>query len=139
MKRWLLRPYNTYFIKILLDRVPEQVRQRKDFQQALAGARPRTLQELDDQFTAPLSGFAGASDYYEHSSSRRVVHAIDVETLVLTSADDPMIPVGCFTDDMGIWSPSTHLLVSPGGGHVGFIGRRNERWMDDVLDQWFAG
>jgi predicted alpha/beta-fold hydrolase len=92
---------------------------------------------LDEQFTAPLSGFAGADDYYRQSSACRVCDQIEVDTLVLTSADDPMVPIGCFTDDSRIWSSSTHLLVSPGGGHVGFIARNGDYWMDQVLDRWF--
>ena len=35
---------------------------------------PRTLWELDDRITAPLSGFDGASDYYEQASACRAVN-----------------------------------------------------------------
>ncbi len=137
MQRLLLRPYNRYFIRLLMNRVPERVQKREDYQAAASRSRPRTLRELDDQFTAPLSGFADAADYYRQSSAHHVTGAINIETLVLTSADDPMVPIGCFTDDPHIWSPSTHLLISPGGGHIGFIGRNREYWMDHVLDEWF--
>jgi predicted alpha/beta-fold hydrolase len=137
MERLLLRPYNRYFIRLLIDRVPQQVRHREDFQLAATKPRPRTLRELDDQFTAPLSGFTDATEYYRQASACRVTRRIDVQTLVLTSVDDPMVPIGCFTDDQGIWSPTTQVLVSPGGGHVGFIAHDGTSWMDAVLDQWF--
>ena len=137
MQRLLLRPYNRYFIRLLMNRVPNKVRQREDYRLAAAKPRPRTLRELDDRFTAPLSGFAGAEDYYHQSSACHVTGEIEVDTLVLASADDPMVPIGCFVDDREIWSPSTHLLISPGGGHVGFIARDGEPWMDTVLGEWF--
>lgn len=137
MQRLLLRPYNRYFIRLLMDRVPQRVRERDDYRQASRRRRPRTLRELDEQFTAPLSGFKDAADYYHQSSAHHVTDQIGIDTLVLTSADDPMVPIDCFTDQPAIFSPSTHLLVSPGGGHVGFIGQGREFWMDRVLDDWF--
>ena len=137
MQRRLLRPYNYYFIRLLLSRVPPGVRQREDFQAAAADSRPRTLRELDSQFTAPLSGFTDADDYYHQSSACHVTSGNPVDTLVMASANDPMVPIGCFTDDPAVWSDSTRLLISPGGGHVGFIGPRRRCWMDDVLATWF--
>jgi predicted alpha/beta-fold hydrolase len=137
MQRLLLRPYNYYFIRLLLSRVPPGVRQREDYQAAAADSRPRTLRELDSQFTAPLSGFADADDYYHQASACRVTRCNPVDTLVLTAADDPMVPIGCFTDDPAVWSDSTQLLISPGGGHVGFIAPQRQCWMDHVLARWF--
>ncbi|QDT02790.1 putative hydrolase [Rubripirellula lacrimiformis] len=138
MQRWSRRIYNRYFIRSLLARIPPGVRRREDFALCNAGRRPRTLRELDDRFTAPLSGFSGVDDYYAQSSSLGVVGRIEVPTLVLTAADDPIVPVECFTDDLGIWSPSTQLIVTPRGGHVGFIDQGGSSWMDDVLAGWLG-
>ncbi|TWU58214.1 putative hydrolase [Rubripirellula reticaptiva] len=138
MQRLRLRPYNRYFIRSLLSRIPPGVRDRHDFAACVAGSRPRTLRELDDRFTAPLSGFASAADYYDASSSCHVVGSISVPTLVLTAVDDPIVPVDCFRGDQP-WSDSTRLMVLPTGGHVGFIDRRRRSWMDDVLEKWVMG
>ncbi len=139
MERWTLRPYNFYFIRLLLSRVPQQVRQRSDYQRAINQPRPKTLRQLDDRFTAPLSGFRDATEYYEHSSAMKVTHHNKVRTLVIAAADDPMVPVESFTDGKVAWSDSTQLLVSPQGGHVGFIDRARKSWMDEVLLRWFGG
>jgi len=138
MQRLMLRPYNYYFIRALLASVPPGVRQRAEFQRQMKKRSPRTLWELDDRITAPLSGFDGASDYYEQASACRVVKFNPVPTLVVAAADDPIVPAGCFTDDLGLWPQSTHLIVTPTGGHMGFVDRRRRCWIDDAVDAWFS-
>ncbi len=137
MERAILRPYNAYFIRILLSRAPKRVREREDFQEIVRRSKPRTLRELDDWFTAPLSGFADAAEYYDFASAKHVAAETKVPVLVLTSADDPMVPIACFTDGEVAWPDSTQLVVSPKGGHVGFIGRGRQYWMDQVMLEWF--
>ena len=136
MQRRRMRLYNRYFIGSLLGRIPPGVAAREDFADCIAGTRPRTLRELDDRFTAPLSGFAGAAEYYDWSSANRVTASINVPALVVTAADDPIVPVGCFVDDASIWSPSTQLIITRRGGHVGFVDWRRKCWMDDVVTGW---
>jgi predicted alpha/beta-fold hydrolase len=137
MERWALRPYNYYFIRRLLSRVPAQVRRRTDYQQAISGRRPRTLWQLDERLTAPLSGFRDAQDYYQQSSAMTVTGDIPVKTLVIAAADDPVVPIECLADGKVNWSPSTELLVAESGGHAGFIDRTGQSWMDEVLAKWF--
>ena len=138
MNRFSRRPYNRYFIHWLLQRVPSQVRLRADFQQAMSGPKPKTLWQLDDRFTAPLSGFKDASHYYTESSAKSAVRHNRVPTLVLASQDDPLVPIPCFTADPGIWPATTQLMITKTGGHVGFIDRRGSSWMDEVLASWFT-
>ena len=47
-------------------------------------------------FTAPLAGFADAHDYYARASSGPLLRHIAVPTLIVTAANDPIIPVGPF-------------------------------------------
>ena len=137
MQRWILRPYNAYFIRGLLNRAPEQVKKRSDFQQAMSEGLPRTLWELDDRFTGPLSGFRDAADYYGNASSALVTANIQVPTLVLAARNDPMVPVACFADNPSIWSKTTHVHITQGGGHVGFYAKGGQYWADGTLAQWF--
>ncbi|TWT92365.1 putative hydrolase [Stieleria varia] len=141
MQRASRRPYNWYFIRQLFQRMPERVRQRvqqsNDMRSMLSGKRPRTLFELDDRLTAPLSGFAGANEYYQACGARSVVSDNAIETLILAAEDDPIVPVDCFRDPAIRWPESTRVLISPSGGHAGFVGRRGEFWMDNVLTRWF--
>ena len=93
MQRLSRRLYNYYFIRQLLHRIPSQVRERDDCQAILAGPRPKTLRELDDRMTAPLSGFVDAAEYYDFASAKHVVMHNPVETLLIAAEDDPIVPV----------------------------------------------
>lgn len=137
MQRWLMRPYNYYFIRSLLARTPARVQQREEYRQQISAGRPRTLRELDDRFTAPLSGFADATQYYAAASANRVAEFNPIPTLVLAAADDPIVPITCFTSLQGRWPDSTSLVVAKTGGHVGFIDRHGDSWMDRILNTWF--
>ncbi|MFG0261971.1 MAG: YheT family hydrolase [Novipirellula sp. JB048] len=138
MQRRLLRPYNYYFIRQLMSRIPPRVRARDEFAAQLAQPRPRTLRELDERFTAPLSGFSGAMEYYERSSAANHIGAVEVPTLLLAAGDDPVVPVECFSESKHPWSDATTRLISKHGGHVGFIDRQRNCWMDRVIADWFA-
>ncbi|WP_436716846.1 alpha/beta fold hydrolase [Roseiconus lacunae] len=141
MQRRSRRFYNRYFIRALLKRLPERVRSRSEFQQAIRVRTPRTLYELDDRLTAPLSGFAGADDYYRQCGAVGVLDGIRWPTLVLAAADDPIVPHECFIADRffgSTWPESARLIVTPTGGHAGFIDRSGRCWMDECLFDWIA-
>ena len=76
--------------------------------------------EFDDRITAPLHGYSGVTEYYEHASCRQYLVRIRVPTLIIHAADDP------FTSPQAIpaaaeLSPSVTLEISKRGGHVGFV------------------
>ena len=93
---------------------------------------PTTLLDFDDRFTAPLNGFAGASDYYEQSSSKDQLAKITTPTTILIAEDDPVVPVEIYADVE--LSASTTLLRTERGGHLGYLSHRlpqgDCRWMD---------
>ena len=134
MQRLSKRIYNHYFIKALFDSIGARARQREEFQRLLSRRRPRTLWELDERLTAPISGFAGANEYYESSSSASVAPHIDLPCLVVSAKDDPIIPVACFAGVQ--WSPTTTWLSCKSGGHAGFVGPGRVPWMDRCVLQW---
>ena len=64
----------------------------------LLDARPRlprglSLREFDHRFTAPHGGFADADDYYRRCSAGPHLKRVAVPTVIVTSADDPFVPV----------------------------------------------
>ncbi|MCA9140571.1 MAG: alpha/beta fold hydrolase, partial [Planctomycetales bacterium] len=134
MERLSRRIYNYYFIRALFDQIPPGVRNREQFQRIASIGRPKTLLELDDRVTAPLSGFKGAVEYYRQCGAVHVVHANSVPTLVLAAKDDPIVPVDCFT--AADWPTQTRLVITRTGGHAGFIARGRTHWMDDCLIAW---
>lgn len=136
MRRKSRSVYNRYFIGNLIKRLPPGVAARADFPNGSASDRPKTLWELDDRFTAPLSGFDGALDYYQQSSCSSLLKHLQIPTLILASADDPIVPIDCFRNIADELPQSTTLLMPDQGGHVGFIGPGRRCWMDDVLLRW---
>lgn len=145
-----LRFYNWYFIKHLLRRASPQLRARMDYQKMLRLPKPKTLRQFDRQFTAPLAGFANERDYYRASSAISVVDDIAVPTLIVTSADDPLVPVQSFRTladrlDQGAGKGSDPYIsavrvhISRAGGHHGFMQRDRTGWTDGLVSEFFGG
>jgi predicted alpha/beta-fold hydrolase len=81
----------------------------------------RSVRGFDELFTAPHFGFAGADDYYHRASAMRVIDRIRVPALVITAEDDPFVPVAPFRDPRIAANPFIRLIVTPHGGHCGFV------------------
>jgi uncharacterized protein len=81
----------------------------------------RSFRQFDDAATAPLHGFTDADDYYRRSSSYRYLPAVRVPTLLLHAADDPFLPADRFPHDAVRRNAHLAAVVTPRGGHVGFI------------------
>ncbi len=112
------------------------LRERRDvvpqFAEAIRERRPRTIYEFDERFTAPLGGFDSVEHYYSTASAKEVLRHIAVPTLILTAADDPIVPGEVFDD--AVLSENITLQITDHGGHMGYISQRNgeadRRWMD---------
>lgn len=81
----------------------------------------RTVRGFDEIFTAPHFGFRDAEDYYRRASAMRVIDRIRVPALVIVAEDDPFVPVEPFRDPALAGNPHIHLVISPHGGHCGFV------------------
>lgn len=99
--------------------------------------RARSLWEFDDEFTAHLWGFGSAQNYYATQSSNGYLDRIRVPALLVQAQDDPLIPFEVFRHPALAANPNIELLVSPHGGHLGFLSRRSPRfWSDSVVLEW---
>lgn len=97
------------------------------------------LRLFDELYTAPQGGFKSRDAYYDASSSKHYLHAIDLPTLVLAATDDPIIPARGFEE--ANFSAATTVRVEKAGGHMGFIGAKttadgDRRWMDALVLAW---
>ena len=106
------------------------------------GKCPKSIYDFDEQFTAPLGGFASAKQYYATCSALPILKDIRVPTLILASKDDPLIPFSVY--EAAELSASSQLYASEYGGHVGFMGRKRtdpDRWWLDwrIVDWILAG
>lgn len=86
--------------------------------------RARTFREFDDAATAPLHGYASADDYYARASSATLINRIRVPTLLLQAMDDPFLPATAIPTTAIAANPCLQPVVTPRGGHVGFIAGR---------------
>jgi len=94
-----------------------------------------SLWEFDDRVTAPLHGFADAADYYARCSSLPLLREIRTPTLLIQSADDPLVPTASLPDPARL-PDNVRLELTGSGGHVGFFSARGsllERAIADFL------
>jgi predicted alpha/beta-fold hydrolase len=136
--RWRSRPYDRFFVRLLVEQVAANRRLVSDAAGAPFARRPRSLWEFDDQFTAAVCGFGTADNYYASASSLPLLAQIEISTLILAAADDPLIPARALAT--ANLPPALRLHMSDRGGHLGFIGRRgvdaDRRWMDWRVVDW---
>jgi predicted alpha/beta-fold hydrolase len=88
-----------------------------------------TLWEFDDRVTAPLHGFRDARDYYQRSSSQNFLGAIQSDTLMIHSINDPIIPPQAIPDARSL-PEQIQLEVMSAGGHVGFAAAGQSCWLE---------
>jgi predicted alpha/beta-fold hydrolase len=84
----------------------------------------RTVRQFDDVYTAPMSGFRDAADYYHRASALRVIERVRVPTLIVAADDDPFVPVEQFRDPAVTGNSSVRVIVTQHGGHCGFVETR---------------
>ena len=133
--------YDRTFIKSLMRLVEARATQSPEFyERTPLLPRPKRLFEFDDPITAPLSGFANAAEYYAKCSASPLLSRIEVPTLIIAAADDPLIPAAIFARTQR--SSAVELHVAEGGGHLGFLAARSRdpdrRWLDWRLLDWLA-
>lgn len=139
-----LRFYNRYFIHHLLARATPALLANPVYQNALAQPRPRTLRQFDRTFTAPLGGFDSERDYYRESSAIHIIDSIQKPTLIVTSRDDPLVPIGSFQplhdpmDGSNRSDSPIRLHVTATGGHHGFLQADRTSWSDDLVTHFFS-
>ncbi len=135
------RMYDRHFVRSLSRGLAWLKQRRPEAPGIPLARRARTLHEFDDLYTAPVSGFGSAANYYRLASSKPLLGAIRKPTLLIAADDDPLIPRDIFND----LPPRDflELLIAPGGGHLGFIGRAgsdgDRRWLDWRIVDWVLG
>lgn len=132
---WL---YDRAFVTGLLKAAARRRQHVPDAHNLPPTVRPKRLFDFDEAYTAPVGGYASAEDYYVRASSGPFLKHITVPTLIVTAANDPIIPVRPF--EAASYSPTTKLVITPCGGHLGYIGvpkvDPDRRWLDWRLIEW---
>ena len=125
--------YDRYFMKKLVQIATSPDNQISKHHKLDIDPLPKSVLEFDTRVTAPVSGFRDVDDYYTQASAKSVLAKISVPTLIITSQDDPIIPIQQFDD---VRMPSNiELWTTRFGGHLGFLSSRkrndpDRHWMD---------
>ena len=132
------RIYENHFVKLLISQVEQRIAEFADAPRPRWQTPPTRLREFDDLYTAPASGYKNANDYYNRASSNADIGQIDIPTFVLTSRDDPMVPVLAY-EKLEL-PESVRLHIAPSGGHLGYFAKAgsdpDRRWMDWRVVDW---
>ena len=80
----------------------------------------RDFPQFDEQYTAPLHGFASADAYYEQAASGQYLSGIRLPTLLVNALNDPFLTPSCFPREAAAASQFFYLETPAAGGHVGF-------------------
>lgn len=129
--------YSTRFKKNLLAKLRQKQNQFPDriSDEQIQGII--TLKDFDDAYTAPAHGFADALDYYEQCSSKSVLGAITVPSLILNAKNDSFLGPLCYPYQEAKNNPKLHLEVPSFGGHVGFWGKHNISYAEKRTLEFF--
>jgi hypothetical protein len=85
--------------------------------------KARGLVEFDNALTAPRHGWRDAAEYYAVNSSIDYLDKVTVPLLLIHAKDDPMVPFGPYMSVDWDALPTTRLILTDHGGHVGFHSR----------------
>ena len=139
---WIERPatrmYDRHFVRRLYQQVERSEQMLLGGTLASFTRKPRNIREFDELYTAPVSGFGTAKNYYALCSAAQFVPGIQIPTLILSSRDDPLIPARLF-DELEV-PPAVTLHMSQQGGHLGYVARSgidpDRRWMEWRVLDW---
>ncbi len=143
MERRSNRLYEWYFILDLRRRLRVKARLYPDLYDVRGLDGVWGVRAFDDRYTAPHHGFRGAADYYQRASAMRVIDRIRVPGLLITAEDDPFISAGSYRDPRVTGNPALSVLITPHGGHCGFIeqpsGGYDGYWAEQTVVDFVAG
>jgi len=142
LTRPLNRGYDRHFTMLLIEHVRRQTVLRPDFAR-LPSVLPKSLYDFDDRYTAPNGGYSDAEAYYAAASAQSRLSSITLPTTIVTTADDPLVPVEMFREQAATWPNAVQLVITPGGGHLGYVSQGSadpdNRWLDWRVVEFATG
>jgi hypothetical protein len=134
--------YRERFMRRLRRKAALKARQFPGLLDAAALAHATTFAEYDELVTAPTHGFASRDDYYQRCSAGRFLAGIRRPYLAVSAADDPLVPAESLPVAAAEANPAVRLLVTPHGGHTGFVDGTPLRpgfWAERIVADFLAG
>ncbi len=127
--------YHDKFLRSLLKRIRKKYELFPDIYDISNIHKVKTINDFDEEYTARHAGYESADAYYKGVSSFPVLNKIEKPTLIIHAKDDPFIPFAPLLNDSVLNNPNILLIGAEHGGHVGFVGSKNETdydrfWME---------
>lgn len=88
----------------------------------------RSIGEYDNLYTAPISGFRNAEEYWTTSSAWRWLHKLKTPTLIVNPKNDPFLDGKCYPVAEAEKNDNLFLEMPSGGGHCGFVTCNSSEW-----------
>ncbi len=135
---WQNRVYNRFFVRKLWQQIRERPQLVRPELIDTPSWRPRNLNQLDDEYTRTVRGYTSLSSYHESCGAGPWLNCIQKPTMIITSDDDPIVPVTVFNRYER--SDVVDVHVTRGGGHLGFLSHSNHegdfRWAEWRIVDW---
>lgn len=95
------------------------------------------FEDFDNRYTAPLHGYENCHDFYRKASVKPLLPFIQIPSLIVQAANDPFLTPACLEVGSLPKNSPVQLLISPEGGHVGFMqANRSSSWVEDLAVQF---
>lgn len=120
LKKGFNQVYMKNFVLDLTKKLRIKAQQFPDLMQWENIKKIKDFDYLDDNFTAPMHGFADKNDYYFKVSPARSNDKIDKPVLIINALDDPFLGEGCFPVESSKKHPFVHLETPEYGGHCAY-------------------
>ena len=134
------RPYSRFFVHQLWKQIVNRWKRFPELTPDPLPRRPRWLRQIDELVTAPLGGFDSVDSYYQQAAPGPKLASITQPVTIVAADDDPIVPSTPLQKYPQ--SSSIETVVTPSGGHLGFIARRSpdpdRRWLDWRILDWLA-
>ncbi len=120
--------YTRHFLKDMLALV---CRKAREFPGTIDISHLETIrffEDFDNRFTAPLTGFRDADDYYTTASACRHFPKLRVPLLMVAPKNDPFLGGECYPVEEARRNPHLYLEMPDSGGHCGFITLGKRPW-----------
>lgn len=112
--------YTRAFLRTLKQKALEKIERFPGLIDRRAVLGVSTMHAFDDIVTAPLHGFRNADEYWTRATTRPLLRAIEVPTLVVNARNDPFLPASALPGP-GEVSAAVELHLTEQGGHAGFM------------------
>jgi len=133
------RFYRKRFLNKLAKKIKEKAIQFPNKISATGVEQIDSFYEFETNYTAPLHGFENADAFYEYASAKNYLENIQIPTLIVNAANDPMFSEACYPIAEVKDLEKVYLEIPKYGGHVGFSkSLRYDNWMEERAYQFIS-